>query len=190
METFLSSSQKEALPVKRSRVLLAIVLLLAAPRAFAQPISSAQKVASVPAKYHRAVSLLQLLARSQARTATDTSEAMGIPFSRGNVARIVSLVSARGVTIVDMNINGGKPRLWSKAELGRDLARFGSDTFDSFANVGYDFFVPLARYSRLRATPTPDGVIIQMGSSHRFTWAREQGHLQLRKLEYLVTKGK
>lgn len=181
--------QKFAVLGKLPRIALAALLLFAASRAGAQPISPAQKTASVPVKYRRAVSLLTLLARSQGRRDGDGFAAHKVAFSASDVARIVSLVSARGVVVVDANEYGGKARLWSKAKLRGDLARTGSSAFDSFAYAGYIFAQPYVQYSKLRALPLRDGVVIEMAWGHRFTWAREQGHLQLRKLEYLQIEG-
>jgi len=172
-----------------SRIALAALLWFGVSRAGAQPISLARKVASVPAKYRRAASLLPLLARSQKRRDGEVFAARKIAFSALDVARIVSLVSARGVVVVDANEYGGKARLRSRAQLRGDLARTGSSAFDSFAYAGYIFAKPHAQGSRLRALPLRDGVVIEMAWGQRFTWAREQGRLQLRKLEYLKTEG-
>lgn len=91
----------------------------------------------------------------------------------------------RGITLVDVNQNNGKPLFLTRSHLRRDLKRPGSKAFDSFAYVGYIFAMPYAQYSSLTFKPTPNGVIIQMQNGHRLTWEREKGLLQLRKLEYL-----
>lgn len=150
-------------------------------------LSPAQNIAGVPAKYRRAAQFLQLLARSQKRGEGRFRERISA-FPPADVARILSFVSSRGVSLFDVN-ESRKPLVLSKAKLGRDLTRTGSSTFDSFAYAGYIFAVPLAQYSKLSARPLKDGVVIEMASGHRFTWKREGGRLQLRKLEYLQREG-
>ncbi|BCM93033.1 hypothetical protein IAD21_04920 [Abditibacteriota bacterium] len=166
------------------------VLLVMVPCAFSQPIAPTQKVAGVPAKYGRTVQFLQLLAKSQGRSDGTTFRERKTSFP--DVNRLVSFISARGVTIIDVNENGGKSLVLSRTQLGRDLKRIGSSAFDSFAYVGYIFampYAPYAQYSRLTCQPTRTGVIIEMPNGHRLTWQREGGHLQLRKLEYLRLEG-
>lgn len=158
-----------------------------APRAVQTPtVSPKQNVVGLPAKYERAVRLLQLLAHSQKRGATGTFDEHKIAFPASDLNRILGLVSARGVTIVDINENHGRSLVVSRAILRRDLKRTGSSAFDSFAYVGYMFALNTAQGSPLSAMPSKSGVVVQMPGGHRFTWAFEgAGKLFLRKVEYL-----
>ncbi len=153
------------------------------------PISPAQKVAGVPARYGRAVGFLQLLARSQKRGQNETFGESKIAFPISDLKRLMSLVSARGITIVDVNENNGRPLVLSRVTLQRDLKRTGSSAFDSFAYVGFIFALDYAQSSQLSSTPTRNGVVIEMASGHRFTWVRERRILRLRKLESLRDEG-
>ncbi|RYX81133.1 hypothetical protein EON83_25380 [bacterium] len=164
-----------------------VALIVLSRCASSQPLSPSQKVAAVPAKYGRTVQFLQLLAESQGRK--DGVSFIGAKVRFPDVKRILTFVSARGVTIVDANENNGKPLVLSRQRLEGDLSRTGSSVFDSFAYVGYIFAMPYAQYSRLSAKPTKNGVIIAMPNGHRLTWEREKGRLQLRKLEYLRLAG-
>ncbi len=142
---------------------------------------------TVPLKYERTLHFLQLLAKSQGRSDGTTFRQRKTRFP--DVKRLMSFISARGVVVVDVNENGGKPLVLSRARLERDLKRTGSSAFDSFAYVGYIFAMPYAQYSQLTSTPTRNGVVIEMPSGHRLTWEREGGRLQLRNLEYLRLEG-
>ena len=164
------------------------LVVRAAPRIIqTQAISPSQKIAGVPLKYKRAAQFLQLLARSQGRGQSETFGGRKVAFP--DVKRVLSYVSSRGVTIVDVNENHGRPLVLSRTILGRDLKRTGSSAFDSFAYVGYIYNLDYSRGSQLSCTPTKSGVIVEIPSGHRFTWTRENGRLQLRKLEYLRVEG-
>ena len=165
-----------------------LVVRVQASAASPYSLSPAQNIAGVPVKYRRAVQFLQLLARSQGRSQGQTFRERISAFPPGDVARILSFVSFRGVSILDVN-ESRKPLVLSKARLGRDLTRTGSSAFDSFAYAGYIFAIPFVQYSKLSVHPNQSGVVIEMPSGHRFTWKREGERLQLRKIEYLHLEG-
>ena len=142
---------------------------------------------SVPAKFERPFRFLQLLVKSQGRGETETFHDRITPFP--DVPRLLWFVSMHGVTIVDVNIDNGKPLFLTRARLSHDLKGTKSRAFDSFAYTGYIFAIPYAQYSGLTFKPTGNGVVVEMPSGHRLTWERVRGLLQLRKLEYLKIEG-
>jgi len=134
-----------------------------------------------PAKYRRVVEFLHLLGASQRRREGEAFGARKIAFP--NVDHLVSFVSARGLTIVDVGENGGRPLELSRERLRRDLKRTGSSAFDSFAYAGYLAASPSALDAKLRFQATRKGVVVRVQTSHRLTWVREGRRLQLCKVE-------
>lgn len=168
-------------------IVATLALASISPQVQAQSITPTQKVAAVPLRYARTVQFLKLLAQSQGRKQSETFGERKVAFP--HVPRLMSFISARGVSVVDVNENNGRPLVVSKTRLRGDLMRTGSSAFDSFAYAGYIFNMNYAQYSQLSCKPTRDGVVVEMPSGHRFTWARERGLLMLRKLEYLGVEG-
>ena len=182
--------------MKRNPKLLALMLAaILAPVPFwaslcAQPMNWEQASAGIPVRYKRAVAFLDLLKQAQGNPDKSQVEVFGEvkrPFR--DIPRLLSFVSKRGVTLVDANVQDGKPIFVPRAQLKRDLARPKSRAFKSFAYLGFTAAMPYAQYSRLSHRPTASGVVISVAGSHELTFVREDKALKLTKLAYLRVEG-
>lgn len=154
----------------------------------AQPMTSKQASAKIPARYSRAVEFLQLLKQAQSsKSAMVLFDESKRPFR--DIPKLLGFVSARGVTLVDVNTQNGKPLFVPRARLKRELARQSSRAFDAFAYLGYISAMPYSQYSELSCKPTAAGVVIMVAGSHALTFVRERGVLKLNRLEYLRLEG-
>lgn len=173
--------------------LLALMLIALAPASAplrAQPISWEQASATIPARFKRTVKFLDLLRKAQGNS--DPSKVLVFdevkrPFR--DVPRLLSFVSRRGVTLVDANVQDGKPLFVPRAQLKRDLARRESRVFGAFAYLGYIAAMSYAQYSQLSHRPTSSGVVISVAGAHELTFVREDKVLKLAKLAYLRVEG-
>jgi len=166
--------------------LLAVVLSAAMGLQARSLPTRAQKLAGLPARYGRISRFLGVLGASQHERVNGVSEHNKVAIA--DVDQLVSFVSARGLFIVDKSENGGRPRLLSRAILLRDLKRTGSSAYDSFTHAGLCAASIHSYKSQLYFRASGDAVLVfVLTGPMRLTWVREQNHLQLRKLEVLLS---
>ena len=172
---------------------LALMLVALAPASAplrAQPMSWEQASANIPARYRRAVEFLDLLRKAQRNPDPSKVEVFGeVKRPLRDIPKLLSFVSKRGVTLIDANVQDGKPLFVPRAQLKRDLSRRESRAFEAFAYLGFVAAMPYAQYSQLSQRPTSSGVVISVAGAHELLFVREGGVLKLAKLAYLRLEG-
>jgi len=106
---------------------------------------------------------------------------------RWDIDRLLSFMSGGGLTVSDLNRNGGKLRAVSPKEIRGAVVSRKGPTFSKLAHLGYIYAQPYKQYSELHFQPMADGgVAVHMADWYQITFARQADALKVTRIDYLM----